>query len=70
MTTATQFFHSTRSAFPGVAALRERLADAVAGWSKRRQITRELNAHTDRELADMGLSRLDIHEVARGSFRR
>lgn len=37
---------------------------------RRRQIIRELNTHTDRELADMGISRADIRAVADGSYRR
>ena len=33
------------------------------------RITRELQGYTDRQLADLGLSRVDIPDVARGTFR-
>ncbi len=33
------------------------------------RITLELQGHTDRQLADLGLSRADIPDVARGTFR-
>jgi uncharacterized protein YjiS (DUF1127 family) len=32
------------------------------------RITRELNTYTDRQLAELGLSRLDIRAVAAGTF--
>ena len=34
------------------------------------RIERELGAYTDRELADLGLARSDIRDVASGAFRR
>jgi uncharacterized protein YjiS (DUF1127 family) len=37
---------------------------------RRRQILRELNAHTDRELADLGFSRADFPSILDGSYRR
>jgi uncharacterized protein YjiS (DUF1127 family) len=53
------------------------LRQTLALWSEmqerrrhRRQIMRELSDHTDRQLADMGLSRDDIRSVANGSYRR
>ena len=33
------------------------------------RITRELQGYTDRQLADLGLSRVDIPDIARGTFR-
>lgn len=32
------------------------------------QVRRELEAHTDRELADLGLSRADIPAIARAAY--
>ena len=34
------------------------------------QVRRELEAHTDRELADIGLSRADIPGVARAAYEQ
>ncbi|MBV9538483.1 MAG: DUF1127 domain-containing protein [Acidisphaera sp.] len=46
----------------------------IAAWfAERRRIGRtvaELRHYTDRELADMGLTRADIPAVARGQLRR
>ena len=33
------------------------------------RITRELQGYTDRQLVDLGMSRADIPDVARGTFR-
>ncbi|HEY0205727.1 MAG TPA: DUF1127 domain-containing protein [Acetobacteraceae bacterium] len=33
------------------------------------RITRELQSYTDRQLTDLGMSRADIPDVARGTFR-
>ena len=44
-----------------------------AFWVARREvarIARELNAHNDKQLADMGITRADIPAIARGTFRR
>ena len=42
----------------------------ITSWLKRqkkmRNTVRELNALTDRDLSDIGLSRCDIHRVAKG----
>jgi len=52
------------------------LRQSLALWSelqdsrRRRRIVRDLNDHTDRQLADMGLSRADIRAVADGTLRR
>lgn len=70
MTTATDFVAAPRSGFPALRLLRERLSETTAAWAKRRRIERELNAHSDRELADMGLTRADIPHVASGALRR
>ncbi len=50
--------------------LPRRLRDWIA---RRREIARiefELNTYSDTNLADLGLTRGDIHDVARGRFRR
>jgi uncharacterized protein YjiS (DUF1127 family) len=50
------------------------IASRFQAWRERRRqinrITFELNSYTDRELADLGLGRGDIDQVARGTFRR
>lgn len=38
----------------------------VADWSRRRRTSTELNALTDRELADIGLTRGDIGHIVNG----
>jgi len=38
---------------------------AVSEWSQRRRMAAELNALTDRELADIGLSRGEIGGIVR-----
>jgi uncharacterized protein YjiS (DUF1127 family) len=51
-----------------------RYAVQFRAWRAQRQqvarVTAELNCYTERELADLGLSRADIPSVARGTFRR
>ena len=39
---------------------------SVSEWSQRRRVAAELNALTDRELADIGLTRGEIGHVLRG----
>jgi uncharacterized protein YjiS (DUF1127 family) len=45
------------------------ILENVTSWMKRqkkmRNTVRELNALTDRDLSDIGLSRCDIHRVAK-----
>ena len=55
---------------PGIRALLDRAAAWLARERLRGQMIRELNNHTDRQLADMGLARADIRAIARGTFRR
>lgn len=75
MTTSSAFasaFAPVRSlAGPGTALHQFRLR-----WQRERaqrqeigRITRELQGYTDRQLADLGMSRADIPDVARGLFR-
>ena len=40
-----------------------RAFQAFSGWSQRRQAAAELNALSDRELADIGITRGDIGHV-------
>jgi uncharacterized protein YjiS (DUF1127 family) len=62
------------SAFDGLTSGRNGLAERVRAWmGRRREIARvefELGTYSDRHLADLGLTRGDIPEVARGRFRR
>jgi uncharacterized protein YjiS (DUF1127 family) len=52
---------------PLVAAERHAsLLNAVRGWRERRLALRELSALSDRNLADIGLTRGDIPRVVRG----
>lgn len=41
------------------------LAQSIADWRLYRQTLSELNAMTDRDLADIGVSRLSIRDIAR-----
>ena len=50
--------------------LRAHWAEVFARRRKRNRIIRELSAYSDRELADIGLVRSDIRDVANGTFRR
>jgi uncharacterized protein YjiS (DUF1127 family) len=47
----------------GATHLLARLGDALFGWVERARIRAELGSLTDRELADIGLSRGDIGRV-------
>ncbi len=73
MTTPITYDNTTT----GFGLLADRPASIAArfrAWRARREqinrISFELSCYTDRELADLGLSRGDIPEVARGTFRR
>lgn len=62
----------TASAFGAISAAYH---GAVARWRRRvtrraraAQVWRELDAYTDRELADLGLSRSDIPAIARAAY--
>lgn len=48
-----------------VAALRDLVMAAIAQRRTYTQTVAELNALTDRELADLGISRISIPEIAR-----
>jgi uncharacterized protein YjiS (DUF1127 family) len=50
--------------------LRERFTDRRATNAKRRQIARELAAHNDRELFDLGITRANIPQILDGTFSR
>lgn len=68
--------HNDTAAFAGSGAYgaAPSLRDRFAAWNERRRtiarITRELNTYTERQLADLGLSRGDIPDVARGRITR
>jgi uncharacterized protein YjiS (DUF1127 family) len=68
---------SAAAPFPGRAALKAKRDRFVRRWRRSRaqrqriaRFTRELEAYTSRELADLGLDRSDIPAVARGTYRR
>ena len=44
------------------------LADAIVDWNDARLTRKSLEALSDRELDDIGLTRADIHAVARGNY--
>ena len=76
MNTQPTFFPRTHSSGL-LAAFRMKLTELRLEWqqarSQRREIARvahELSSCSDRQLADLGFSRSDIPEVARGSFGR
>jgi len=66
--------YDTTTGYPqtvGFAALGfGRIGDWIAERRRLSRTIRELNAYSDRELADMGLTRNDIPLVARGLLRR
>ena len=64
-------------AFRGVAALKLKQRELSLKWRRAKaereqifRITLELERCSDRDLADLGLSRADIPDVARGTYRR
>lgn len=50
-------------------ALAGRLLRPFAQWRERAALAAELNAMTDRQLADIGLSRCDVGAVVSGCYR-
>lgn len=46
------------------------VARTFNNWRKYRQTVTELGRMSTRELADLGISRADIHNVARGAVGR
>ncbi|MBY6003413.1 DUF1127 domain-containing protein [Salipiger bermudensis] len=44
------------------------VTDAIIDWNDARLTRKSLEALTDRELDDIGLTRADIYSVARGKF--
>ena len=53
-----------------LSGLRAHLASRHQRTSEQARIRRELESYTDRQLNDLGLSRFDIEDVARGRFSR
>ena len=74
---ATLFAHfPNTTAFRGIAAFRTGKDQILRKWQRARaqretvfRITQELANCTDRQLADLGMSRSDIPAVARGTYR-
>jgi len=74
--TAAPIFTSAITSVRGLAGLGTMLdrfgSHQQRARARRREtarITRELQGYTDRQLGDLGLSRADIPDVARGTFR-
>ncbi len=63
-------FSSARAPVLRLRARFARLADALAARRLRAQQMRELNAFSDRELWDVGLSRSDFMAIEKGVYRR
>ncbi len=63
-------FLSALRARDAILALGRLIAEPLAGWTARRQAAAELNALTDRDLADIGLTRGEIEHVASGAVTR
>jgi len=51
----------------GKRALLARLGQVLADYREYRRVYKELNALNDRELADIGISRHNIADIARGA---
>ena len=70
---ATSIQHDTQTGFDTVFSARG-LTERYRRWADRRaqiaRVSRELHSYTERQLADLGLCRSDIPDVARGTFRR
>lgn len=69
-TFAPAFVATERALLPSLRAGLVALRDYRNTLVHRHQIARELHAHTDRELADMGITRSDIPAIVRGTFQR
>ena len=76
MSTLPAFLPST-TIFRSLAVLKAKQAELSRNRQRTRvqreevfQITRELGGYTDRQLADVGLSRFDIPAVAHGTYSR
>lgn len=74
--TAASAFASAIAPFQSLASSGTALHHLASRWQHARaqrqqaaRITRELQGYTDRQLADLGLSRADIPDVSRGMFR-
>lgn len=61
---AIDTFRAPSAAHP--AGIFDRIAATVRHWADVRETRNQLNALTDRELADIGLVRGEIERVARG----
>ncbi len=75
MATLSALLPSTM-AFRGVSALKLKQRELSLKWQRAKaererilRITQELERCDDRHLADLGLSRADIPDVARGTYR-
>ncbi len=70
MTTMIRNETLSHTALPSLARLAAAWAGFRATRRERARIVRELSACNDRDLAELGLFRHDIHAVANGTYRR
>jgi hypothetical protein len=56
--------------FRGVQLLRQSMVERRAARAERQQLARELSTYTDRELGELGFSRVDLPMIAAGTYRR
>jgi uncharacterized protein YjiS (DUF1127 family) len=69
-----QLDYGNRQFGAAVAQAPGKLRRAFTAWRseqrRRRQVVRELNAYSDRELLDLGFSRADFPAILSGTYRR
>ena len=65
---AHHWFAGATSLFATIHHWRANLMSWSAGRRKYRRTIAELRSHTDRQLADIGIARWQIREVAKGSI--
>ena len=64
------FSSTTPAVLPSPRGIFTAMRATVDRYFVRQRLTRELESHTDRQLADMGIARADIGAVVSGRFNR
>lgn len=70
MTTITGNQTNTHIALPSLTSLGAKWNEFRTARRERNRIIRELNAYSDRDLAELGLFRHDVPAIAAGTYRR